>query len=105
ELPDHSFADDALVFASESLLRLGRDEEARRALQTATLLCRDGDYRADALFRLFWMDRRAGRLDEALLAIDRLASDYAVDSDPRTQVRAMYWRARTLADLGRVEAS
>ncbi|MFN7134627.1 MAG: tetratricopeptide repeat protein, partial [Myxococcales bacterium] len=76
ELPDHSFADDALVFASESMVRLQQTDEARQALQTLAKLYPDGDHRADGLFRLFWMERGAGRLTEALGAIERLAEEY-----------------------------
>jgi soluble lytic murein transglycosylase len=98
EYPTHSFADDALFFAADLLVRLGREGEARETLAALVQACPNGDYRDEARFRAAWLARRAGDLDAAaaqLLAIEEDRRD-----DPYEHARAAYWRARVLARGG-----
>ncbi len=101
EFPTHSFADDALFFAAETLARLG-DGEAASELHDELFRRRWTDeYAFEARFHAFWMSREAGRLEEALGQLDELEAlaGYAL-SDERVQ-RARYWKGRTLEQLGR----
>mgnify|MGYP002408434364 FL=1 len=99
--PAHSFADDALFFAADLLAREGKTDEARRVLKRLARLYPDGDFRAEGLFQLFWLDRAERRHEEGLEALERLERDYAFAADPSIVERARYWRGRTLVDLGR----
>jgi soluble lytic murein transglycosylase len=105
EKPDHPFADDALFFQAELLERAGRARPARIALARVARLYPDGDYRAEALFRIFWIERAEGRLERGLKVLARLERGEAKRRDPASLERALYWRARTLAELHRSDAA
>lgn len=105
ELPEHPFADDALFFQGELLARAGRTRAARAALERVARLYPDGDQRSEALFALFWLERSEGRLERGLRALLRLEAGARGARDLAQRERAMYWRARTLAELGRNDAS
>lgn len=98
--PDHSFADDALLFLSEVKVRLGDEKGAREALQRLVDLYPEGDYRADALFRLYWMDRKAGAHERALASLAQLEDHGGSQADPIDYERAVYWHGRTSETLG-----
>lgn len=100
DYPAHSFADDALLFLSEVKVRLGDEGGARGALQRLVDGYPEGDYRADALFRLFWMDRKAGRHERALESLTRLEDHGRPRADPIDYERAVYWHGRTAEALG-----
>jgi soluble lytic murein transglycosylase len=101
EMPNHPFADDALFFQAELLARAGRTRAARAALERAARLYPEGDYRGEALFALFWLERSEGHLPRALRALSRLSASARGAKDLAHRERALYWRARTLAELGR----
>ena len=96
--PGHSFADDALFFAADLLVRMGRPEDARDALATLVREHPGGDYRAEARFKLAWLARRLGDADAA--AAQLLAIEEEERGDPYEHARAAYWRARVLAGGG-----
>jgi soluble lytic murein transglycosylase len=56
-----------------------------------------GDFRAEALFRIAWIERQAGHAAGALASLSRIERDYEA-SDPYEHARAGYWRARVLWD-------
>ena len=95
ELPEHSYADDALFHAAEVARRQGETDRARELLHTAVARYPGGDFRSEALFKLFWIERQAGRLEEGLQAL------FQLEGERRERARALYWQGRTLLDLGR----
>jgi soluble lytic murein transglycosylase len=101
EAPEHTLADDALFLEADLLSRQGRSEQARIALQRLVKLYPDGDFRAEALFRLFWVDRASGRLDRGLKILGQLEREAAGGLGDESEERAAYWIGRTLVDLGR----
>ncbi|HEY0839326.1 MAG TPA: transglycosylase SLT domain-containing protein, partial [Vulgatibacter sp.] len=105
EHPGHSYADDALVYAADLKARAGDWNGARRELVRLVEEYPDGDFRADALFRLFWIDRAHGRLVSGLGFLQRLEEDYRDAPGSVDLERSLYWQARTLSALRRdVEA-
>jgi soluble lytic murein transglycosylase len=98
EYPSHAFADDALFYASDLLVRDGRAGEARAALLDLAARYPDGDFRAEALFRAAWLAYRDGDRDAAIGGLTRLGESFA--DDPYERGRAEYWRARFLAARG-----
>src|SRR5690606_19607378 len=73
----------------------GRLDAARELLHELIARYPDGDFRAEALFHLFWMERGEGRLEAGLPAL------VALEAEPRERPRALYWQGRTLLELGR----
>ncbi len=100
EYPDHAYADDALFFAADLLVKEGKEEAARNVLSDLVRRYPNGDYRPEALFRLAWLARRAGDVDAAIAAFAKVAAEYR-EVDPYEHARASYWRARLLAARGR----
>lgn len=100
EMPDHPFADDALFFQGELLARAGRVRAARAALERVARFYPEGDYHSEALFALFWLERSEGHLARALRVLQRLEAGARGAKDQAQRERALYWRARALADLG-----
>ncbi|MFL5302663.1 MAG: transglycosylase SLT domain-containing protein, partial [Anaeromyxobacteraceae bacterium] len=98
EYPSHTFADDALFYASDLLVRDGRAEEARTALQDLASRYPQGDFRAEALFRAAWLAYRNGDREAAIAGLAGLAELFA--DDPYERGRAEYWRARLVAARG-----
>ncbi len=107
--PESTLADDALFNASELLLRAGRYGEAREALLQLAARPESDDYRREGLFKLAFLERSQGKLQEALGHFDVLERDEArgaVGIPPAGGTdlgRAAYWRARLLLELGREE--
>jgi soluble lytic murein transglycosylase len=110
--PTHRLADDAVYSSAFSARAMGDEAEMRVRFTRAATEFPEGDMRGEARFRLAWDAReraeRAGeerqaRLEEALgileASLDRGPLEEAVD----LRGRAAYWRARTLAELGRVD--
>ncbi len=98
DFPGHPFADDALFFAADLLVRAGRTAEAREALSTLVRDHPTGDYRNEARFRLAWLSRQAGDGDAAIAQLLAIEEDGAVDEYEHS--RAAYWRARLLVARG-----
>lgn len=96
EYPASNQADDALFFAAELLARSDATDEARAILGEVVERYPQGDYRAEALFRLAWIDRRQGDLASAIARLGVLERDHR-DKDPFEHARAEYWRGRVLA--------
>lgn len=99
-LPESELSDDALFLAAGIHERQGELKLARRLLRRLILRHRAGDYRAEALFQLAWLSRKEGLLFEALTAFAQIERDY-FDRDLDAAVRARYWKARVLDELGR----
>ncbi|BDG07537.1 lytic transglycosylase domain-containing protein [Anaeromyxobacter paludicola] len=99
DFPDHGLADDALFYAADQLARQGQADEARQVLSDLLTQHPATEFRAEALFRLAWMEKRAGRLDRAVEAFAKLEQEFR-DRDPYEHARAGYWRARSLAARG-----
>jgi len=98
EYPEHPFADDALFFAAELDLRGGRQAAALDRLEQVATRYATGNYAPEALFQLAWQHRTAGAHRAALAALDRLERLPGLGREQ--QLRARYWRARTLAAKG-----
>lgn len=101
-LPESALADDALFLAAGIHEREGAHRKARRLLRRLILCHPTGDYRAEALFQLAWISRKEGLLFEALDAFESVERDY-FDRDLDAAVRARYWKARVLDELGRAD--
>jgi len=101
EFADHSFADDALLFLAELHERAGETAAAREALRRLVEGYPTGDYRADALFRLYWMDRKEGLHRSGLEWLRILERDYGDAADTVPVERSLYWQGRTLVELDR----
>jgi soluble lytic murein transglycosylase len=118
EHPTHLYADDALVLAGEVALRRGEGAAALADWEAALERYPLRESAAEALFRRFWALRaratgtgggtgggtgEAGRalLETALTALSRTEQLTGAAATPIQVRRARYWRARTLAQLGR----
>ncbi|MEW5738835.1 MAG: transglycosylase SLT domain-containing protein [Myxococcota bacterium] len=99
--PDHPLADDSLFFAADVHLRRGETEQAVERLIDVVDRYPQGDFAAEALFKLFWARWQQGRLDEAQLFLEELEGRYAQAEDGYEVERARYWRGRILEQLGR----
>ncbi len=99
DFPAHSYADDALFFESDLLARTGRLDQAKKKLSDLVEHYPQGDYRAEALFRIAWYSRASNDLAAAIAVLSRMEEEYQ-SSDPYEWGRAAYWRARLLADRG-----
>jgi soluble lytic murein transglycosylase len=102
DYPAHAFADDALFFAADLEEKAGRLDSAVTILTKLvdTPAYREGDFRADGLFRLFWIHRLRNEPDACLAVLDRILNEYGSAKVVETE-RAEYWRARTLLDQGK----
>jgi soluble lytic murein transglycosylase len=102
DYPDHGLADDALFFAADIEERAGDDDAAQKVLETLvdTPAYRDGDYRADGLFHLFWLLRSKGEWEKGLSVLERLSSEYGATRSAEAE-RAEYWRGKALIELKR----
>jgi len=100
DAPSSSLADDALLTAAITARDGGDDAAMVQRLTTLTERYPRGDMISEARFVLAWRARTAGRAADALAELDRSVT--AGDREETdTRGRAMYWRARTLAEMGR----
>ncbi len=99
EQPASSLADDALVAASELLVRAGRGPEARQTLAEVLRRHPDGDKYDEARFKLAWLSRREGDEEGAIAALLAIEEDRR-EVDPYEHARASYWRAVLLCKRG-----
>ena len=97
DYPAHPFADDALFYAADLLARAGHSDEAMAALADLSEKYPKGDFRPEALFRIAWIEKQAGHVAGALASLSRIERDYEA-TDPYEHARAVYWRARLLAE-------
>ncbi|HUB08896.1 MAG TPA: transglycosylase SLT domain-containing protein [Myxococcales bacterium] len=108
EYPRSSFADDALFYEAD--LQGTRLDDAAKATATLERLVATyphGDFTVEALFRLFWLARAAGKASAGVSSleaiVDRLQSEHsAMRMEPL--LRARYWLAETLASEADVKA-
>jgi len=98
---DHRLVDDARYEAAAIELRAGDLDAARAHLRAVIDGPADADMRPDALFLLGWTERQGGALEAALTAFDEAIAAGTPESREDLGGRIAYWRARTLADLGR----
>lgn len=99
--PGHGLADDALFFAADVHLRRGERDAAMERLLDVVDHYPTGDFAADALFKLFWVARGEGRLDEALEYLQEIEGRWAKADDSYELERAGYWRGRVLEQQGK----
>jgi len=102
DYPEHSYADDALFFAADIQMKQGDVAGATKTLTTLvdSPAYRDGDFRADGLFRLFWIARKEQKLERGLAILERIINEYGGTRVSEVE-RAEYWHARTLSQLNR----
>ena len=105
EFPEHSFADDALFFTADLLMRRDAHDEALEHLSELARLYPHGDFAGEALFKSFWVHRTRGDHTKALTVLDQIEGNYRDAAEPFDYERARYWRARTQQDLGQGEAA
>lgn len=96
---EHPLADDALFYAADLLARAGQVPQAIAALSELCERYPKGDFRAEALFRMAWLEKQSGHRDAALAALARIEREYEA-TDAYEHARAVYWRARIVAERG-----
>jgi soluble lytic murein transglycosylase len=101
QFPTHPLADDALFFAADVYFRRGEREQATERLLDVVDGYPTGDFAADALFKLFWIARSDGRLDDALEFLREIEGRWAKAEDSYELERAGYWRGRVLEQQGK----
>lgn len=99
--PDHALADDSLFFAGEVYARRGLTAQAVERYLDVVERYPAGDYAADALFKLFWLARGEGRLDDARVFLEEIEGRWANADDSYERERARFWRARVLEQQDR----
>jgi len=101
EFADHPFADDALFYAADLYAKLDQPQAALKHLAALSEKYPKGDFAAEALFKVFWVHRGAGRTQEALATLDKIEAAFAQAEETYELERGRYWRARTLEGLGK----
>ena len=100
EAQEGSLADDALLFAADARFKQGeRDLAVERLLELVDRFPK-GEMAADGLFRLFWLHRSEGKLEESLAFLEEIEGRFAEADDSFEVERARYWRGRVLEALG-----
>ena len=97
----HSFADDARLREAEGCADSGNAKGAADLLASIPDAYPDGDMVGEALWRLARDAIEGGRHDEALRWIERNLAAVPHETDFWAEGRALYWRGRVLASLGR----
>jgi len=100
EFPTHSFADDALFYAAELYLRNQHPEWGMALLRRVAHEYPDGDFAAEALFKLFWAHRARGERQAGIEVLEEIETKYERTADRYEVERAQYWRARSLEQYG-----
>ncbi len=100
EFPGHSFADDALFYAADLHLRNHHAERGMTLLRKVAHDYPDGDFAAEALFKLFWAYRALGEHRAGIEVLEEIESKYARAADSYEVERAGYWKARSLEQSG-----
>ncbi|MGQ0504360.1 MAG: tetratricopeptide repeat protein, partial [Myxococcaceae bacterium] len=94
EFPEHSFADDALFYASDLYLKKGDRDGALARLGEIVARYPKGDFSAEAVFKSFWIRRERGEEDEAIRVLDQIEALFGKGDESYELERARYWRAR-----------
>ena len=98
--PEHSYADDARLLQAEAYQELGKIEEMKAALAAIPELYPDGDMKAEAVWRLAWIEYSAGNYKTAIEWLEKqIAIEPIADHWERTG-QAQYWIARCHGHLG-----
>lgn len=101
QAPGHRLADDASYRAALAELENGQVQQARARLASIPRRYPDGDMWPRALFKLGWIELRAGDYRAAFERFDDLVERRADEQEEGITGRANYWRARTLFEMGR----
>ncbi len=105
QAPAHRLADDASYRAALAELETGHEAAARARLAKLPKKYPDGDIWPRALFKLGWLELRAGDFQAAYEHFDDLVKRGGDEDEEGITGRADYWRARTLFMLGqRIDA-
>ena len=105
QAPAHRLADDASYRAALAELETGHETSAKARLAKLPSKYPDGDIWPRALFKLGWLELRAGDFQEAFGHFDDLVKRGGDEEQEGITGRADYWRARTLFMLGqRIDA-
>lgn len=104
DYPEHPLADDALFFAADVDLRRGETAKAVERLVDVVDDYGDGDFAAEALFKLFWVRWQEGNLGDAAVFLEEMEGRSAA-GDGQDVSRARYWRGRVLERQGRTDAA
>ncbi|MBN1652944.1 MAG: transglycosylase SLT domain-containing protein [Deltaproteobacteria bacterium] len=102
ETPTHSLADDAAFHAALAIKDAGNETRMVQWLNELPKKYPHGDMRAKARFTLIQSARKQRDWDEALRQLDLLIAEGPDEDIEGMRGRALYWRARTLCDLGRI---
>ena len=101
EAPAHRLADDASYRAALAELEEGLVQAARARLASIPTRYPEGDMWPRALFKLGWLEFRAGDYEAAYHRFDDLMKRGGDEDEEGITGRANYWRARTLFMMGR----
>jgi soluble lytic murein transglycosylase len=97
DYPGHPNADDALFAAADLRFKQGEQDAAMQLLNEIIERYPTGDFVAEALFKRFWILRRANDLEGASTALETVIERFGANDDSFEVERAIYWRARLLA--------
>ncbi len=113
EFPDHSYADDALFILGAAYLDRGRIEKGKALFEEEIRRFPLGDMRAEAAWRLAWMDYKKGRLKKAVERVEATLNARRSEretvaihagkvqaEDGSALLRERYWHTRWLEQLG-----
>ena len=101
EAPAHRLADDASYRAALSELEQGHVQAARARLASIPTRYPKGDMWPRAMFKLGWIELRAGDYHGAYNRFDELVKRGGDEEEEGITGRANYWRARALFMMGR----
>jgi soluble lytic murein transglycosylase len=104
QAPRSPLAAEALYQAGRLSVYVGRYKEARVHLATMVVSYPDSARIADALWQAGWADWRRGDVPSAVRLFEHLGRHHGAGRDRAGlpfEARALYWRARGLARLGR----
>ena len=100
DYPNHSYADDAVLYAARIHRSNGQEEEYRRLLAYQIETFPRGDMLADAHWHRFSSFYRGEEFSKAISYADEVGKNTG-ESDLYTRGRMAYFKARSLEQLGR----
>lgn len=100
EYPQHSYADDARLWAAEAYDNLNQPDDVVRLLNDLPDRYPEGDMAHEALWRLARMAYQNQRYDDALKYLDRSLNKLGPPRYYYAQGQALYWKARILSQQG-----
>ncbi len=98
--PNHSYADDAVLYAARIHRSNNNLKDYRKMLELQVKRFPGGDMLGDAYWHLFLTDYQAGRYQEAITFVDSLRGKTA-EKDIYTRGRLAYFQARAYEKLGK----